>query len=147
MNISEQPTEQILVRAQTNSEWDNCDYAVIECNVKWAEEIRERLLSSRLYLDNDRFHHSVDFHVSNDIMDDLLQHNQDWAFVEDDDNDYGFPVPESVLIDISLILYSDGSGRYIATGKFTGEKYTTEFLPLGSIAESILSQSNRMTGV
>ena len=41
MNISKTPTTHLLVRAYTNSEWDNCDFALISLTEQWLEKVKK----------------------------------------------------------------------------------------------------------
>ena len=43
MKISDKPTEHILVKAHSNSEWDSCEFAIITISEKWKEEQLKRL--------------------------------------------------------------------------------------------------------
>lgn len=43
MKVSDKPTGRILVRANSNSEWDSCEFAIVSISEKWKEEQLQRL--------------------------------------------------------------------------------------------------------
>jgi hypothetical protein len=145
MKISEQPTSHILVRAHCDSEWDCCDFAIIDCGKGWAEEIAQRLDTARHLHENPGFFStryldcSASFYSStDDETDDELPKDKDWAFVElEEGEEETFDEPESYLDMYTLTLYQDGSGRYMASGKYTNEDFYTENLPFAEIIASM----------
>ncbi len=146
MKISERPTTHILIEAYTGSEWDCCDYAIIDCGGCWAESIRQRLAAVQHLRDTDTylkslfFDSSVSFHQSNGYLhkDELLAENQAWTFVELDDGELNkLGVPETYLDTPIFEIYKDGSARFLACGKHTGEDFITEDLPLPELIESL----------
>ena len=148
MKISQQPTNTILVRAYCQSEWDNCDFAIIACGEGWREQIQKRLEAARQFNDDDdliSFRYSdcdAEFYVSTDEdIDGLLseaEHGGKWAFVElEEGEEDGFRTPESRLDCQMLNLRKDGTGTYVAYGKHTGEEYYTESIPFVKILENI----------
>lgn len=144
MKISQQPTNHILVKAYCQSEWDNCDFAIIACYGGWKERMQKRIDVARLF-DNDddlfSFRYSdynAGFYVSKDGQpEDLLseiENGAGWVFVElEQGEEDEFQTPESRLDCHMLNLYIDGTGAYTAYGKHTGEEYYTESLPFAEI--------------
>lgn len=148
MKISEQPTNHILVRASTNSNWSDCDYAVVTCGEGWAEVIGKRLEAAQAHYDDKNFicvsyyDDNASFHIADERMDNVLSDDKPWAFVElteGEKND--FPVPASSLDCHALDILPNGAGRYIANGEETGEEYYTEELPLPEIVNKIKSST------
>ncbi len=43
MKLSDTHTAQILVKAFTNSEWDYCEFTIIDLSEEWKNEQKERL--------------------------------------------------------------------------------------------------------
>ena len=43
MKLSDKTTAHILVKANTNSEWDNCEFAIIHLSEEWKKEQVKRL--------------------------------------------------------------------------------------------------------
>jgi len=43
MHYSDSPTDYIFARAETNSEFDTCDYIIIHVNGLWKQRMLERL--------------------------------------------------------------------------------------------------------
>lgn len=143
MKISEKPTEHILLKAGTASEWDCCDFAIIDCSGwkertgKWLDaaqrfEAPNELISLRFY-DN-----CADFYVSKEDEAEILPAGQEWAFVQmEEGEEESFDRPETRLEAASLVLYRDGSGLYKAYGKYTNEEFYTQMIPLSKILEQM----------
>ncbi len=143
MKISQQPTDHILVKAGTDSEWDSCDFAIISCGKDWAERMGKRVDAVRHFPDDGSFFSSrwfdgsASFYVAQEQdMNGMLP--KGWAFVElEEGEEEEFNTPESRLDFHTLVLWKDGSGRYAADGKHTCEEFYTEDLPLATIIESM----------
>ena len=147
MNISDKPTNRILVRARTDSEWDSCDFAIISLSEGWRETQLERLEAIKpfenapSFLSMHFFDGAADFYQSGDDglpdIDELLGDNE-WAFVEltweEQDN---LTPPESTLDCYKMVLYKDGDARYTAYGKHTNEEFWSADLPLREILEQL----------
>lgn len=143
MKLSDVPTNRILLKAGTVSEWDCCDFAIIDCSGwkqrtgKWLEaarrfEAREGLISFRFY-DN-----CVDFYTSQQDEEAILPEGKQWAFVHlEEGEEESFGRPETRMEAASLVLYPDGSGFYKAYGKYTNEEFYTEEIPIGKILEQM----------
>ena len=43
MKTSTKPTEYLLIKAMTNSEWDDCNFAIININKDWKQNQKKRL--------------------------------------------------------------------------------------------------------
>lgn len=152
MKISQEPTDHILVRANCQSERDNCDFAIITCGESWKELMRKRLEAAVSFFTDYDFNHfsyrddSAEFYASNDgEIEKLLAETggKQWAFVTfDDGEEESFRTPESRLECYSLNLYRDGSGLFKACGKHTGDEFYTADLPLTQIAATMMTGSN-----
>ena len=149
MKISQQPTNHILVKAHCQSEWDNCDFAIIACGEGWREQMRKRLEAARQFNDEDgsliSFRYSdcsAEFCVSTDEdIDGLLSETElgnECAFVKlEEGEEEAFERPESRLDCRMLNLYKDGTGTYVAYGKHTGEEFYTDCISFVKILESL----------
>ena len=132
MNISDKPTNRILVRARTDSEWDSCDFAIITLSEGWRKTQLERLkaiapfANDHAFLSLHFFDGAADFYQSGDDglpnIDELLGDNE-WAFVEltQEEHDNLIP-PESALDCYEIVLYKDGDAKYTAYGQSTSEE-------------------------
>ena len=147
MQLSDKPTSHILVRANTNSEWDSCDFAIITLSEDWQKTQIERLeaitpfANDHSFLSLHFFDGAADFYQPGDDglpnIDELLGDNE-WAFVEltQEEQDDLTP-PESALDCYEMVLYKDGNAKYTAYGKYTSEEFWTTELPLGKILEQL----------
>lgn len=143
MKISDVSANRILLKAGTVSEWDCCDFAVINCD-GWKERIDkwlgvaasfeapEELISLRFY-DN-----CVDFYTSREDETGILPEGQEWAFIQlEEGEEDTFDRPETYLEAASLVLYPSGSGFYKAYGKYTNEEFYTAEISLTQILEQM----------
>ncbi|HCO68752.1 MAG TPA: hypothetical protein DIT04_13485 [Dysgonomonas sp.] len=145
MKISSIPTKHILVKANCQSEWDNCDFALITCDDYWKKEFKKKLEAIGSFHAPDSFLSfkfldcSVEFYQSTEEETETLPEGKDWEFVnlEDGEEDL-FAKPENQLDSGLLILYKNGSGFYQTYGKYSGEEYYTYEIPFKVIFEGIL---------
>ena len=47
MKLSDKPTEYLLIRALTNSDWDECDFAIINITDEWKQTQKKRLETAK----------------------------------------------------------------------------------------------------
>lgn len=146
MKISDKPTAQILIKANTSSEWDCCEFAVIYLSEKWKKLQTERLEAVKPFSDNDSFSSinfydsSVNFFQAGDDedpdMEELLG-DKDWTFVEldDDEETDRLTSPENRLECYKLVIYRDGNARYEAHSKYTDEEFWTSEFSLQQLTE------------
>lgn len=140
MKISQKPTNHILVRADTSSESDQCDFALIACSDRWEKSIVNRLVAAESFESPGGFisfryrDNTPDFYVSPNAEADLLPEGTDWAFVTlEESEEESFARPNSDLEAASLILYCGETGYYQTCGKHNGEEFYTADLPLADI--------------
>lgn len=147
MQLSDKPTDHILVKARTDSEWDSCDFAIISISEGWRKTQLERLeaikpfANDRSFLSLHFFDGAADFYQSgSDGLPDIgeLLGDNEWAFVElpqKEQND--LTPPESSLDCYKMVLYKNGDAKYTAYGKHTDEEFWTADLPLRKILDKL----------
>lgn len=143
MKFSEKPTDNILVTANCNSEWDNCDFAIISGGKAWTEWLQARLEVTRKIQEYDDFcclkffDFNVKFYISNEgDQEEILEKikEKSWAFIElEDGEEEKFSVPENRLDCHTISLFTNCSGKYIAYGKHTGEEFYTDSIPFTDV--------------
>ncbi|MFV0390340.1 MAG: hypothetical protein ACK5KP_00375 [Paludibacteraceae bacterium] len=128
-------TDFVLVKAYTNSDWDECQFALIHCTTEWRERMKQRLQSVQPFAEDYNFcslnyyDTAVDFYRTDeneqpDIH--ALLDEKDWTFVElDEDEQDKLSLPESTLDTYRLRLYRGGTAIYTAYGKHSGEEFCT----------------------
>lgn len=147
MKVSDKPTGHILVRAHSNSEWDSCEFAIVSISEKWKEEQLKRLEFIKPFVEDYVFQslsfydYSVDFYQTGEYglpdLDELLA-GKDWTFIElNEEEPDNLTPPESSLDCYRLAIYRDGDAQYKAYGKYTGEEFWTENLPLKQLTSII----------
>lgn len=148
MKLSDQPTEYILIKARTNSEWDCCEFALINLSEGWKRQQAKRLEAVKPFKDDYSFQSmrfyktSVDFYQSGDDgnpdIEELLS-GKDWAFVEiDEDEQDKLTSPESSLDCYTLEIYREGNAKFKAYGKYTDEEFWTNKFPLQQLTEGAI---------
>lgn len=143
MKRSDKPTAHILIRANTDSKWDNCEFAIISLSEPWRKQQKERLelvkiLKKDLYFSSMNFYEeSVEFYACaiDDNITELLQ-NKEWSFVElDNKQRETFALPENSLNCYRITLQANGTAYYTTYGKYTDEKFWTADFLLTSLIE------------
>lgn len=139
MKISDKPTVHILIKADTNSEWDCCEFAVIRLSDEWRKLQAKRLEAVKPFAEacsfqSIRFYDgAVEFYQPGDEdpnMEELLV-DREWIFVELEDDELGkLTSPENSLDFYKIVIYRDGNARYEAFGKHTNEDFYTNEFPL-----------------
>lgn len=138
MKTTSQPTDYILIKAQTNSDWDECHFAIILCSQEWKEQTRQRLKTVQHieteigFVSLNYYDTAVDFYRADEKTQTEINQNlgvKDWAFIELDENEQEtFLVPENRLDTFRLSLYRYGTAMFSASGKHSGEEFwTSEF--------------------
>ncbi|WP_353151549.1 hypothetical protein [Chryseobacterium sp.] len=140
MKKSDKPTNYLLLKAGTNSEWDNCNFAIVQINEEWRNEKRQQLHNVKPFIKDYNFMSlnvydtAVNFFVSKDGNNPDLEKwlsDKQMVFVEFNDEElHNLSVPENTLKYFTLKIYSTGTAIYKAYGKHTGEEFYTEEFPL-----------------
>ena len=147
MKLSDKPTAYVLLKAGTNSEWDNCNFAIVHITEDWKKEQQKRLemvkpfaedyfLQSLNYYDT-----AVDFYtVDEDDNPDLYKwlESKPMAYVDIDKEELQtLSVPENSLDCYRLVLYKTGTAMYKAYGKHTSEEFWSEEFPLSQLITEV----------
>lgn len=148
MKKSHKPTEHILVRAYTDSEWDSCDFAIITISQRWKEQQAKRLKMLESIKDDDYFlsvsyrDTFVDFYKTTQLklseeptpnLESLLG-DADWTFVElEQEEQEQFSVPQSTLSCYKIVFERLDFFFYIAYDKHTSEEFWTTEIDLKEI--------------
>ena len=138
MKISINPTEHLLLKAMTDSEWDDCEFAIIHITEEWKVTQKKRLKAIEFFEDDYdlKWFNYADtdiefFKLSQDnfpqIEEWLSKKNQFFIELEDDDLKK-LSQPENRLNCYQMQVYKSGNAIYNAFGKHTNEEfYTQEF--------------------
>ena len=96
MKLSDKTTAHILVKANTNSEWDNCEFAIIHLSEEWKKEQVKRLAlvkpleGNHYFCSMNYYDTAVDFYRTgeddNPNIEELLN-GEEWVFVELDEQE------------------------------------------------------------
>jgi hypothetical protein len=145
MKLSDTNTNYLLIKASTDSEWDDSQFAVVHITDAWKSIMRTRLDQiHRFRHDNDFsslswWDYSASFYRSTGNEDDdqaiaEFLESENWSFVFLDEGETAkFTRPENRLVGYKFCLYKDGTAAYNAFGKHTDERFGTEDFPLSAI--------------
>jgi len=139
MKIVFQPTEHLLIKAKTTSQWDSCDFAIVEVSKVWQSLIRSRLKMLEGFTNDESFFSLVywdeplGYFVHRPEEEDELRtflnndDELDCVFVsfEEDDRDK-FMIPQNRLDAHQLLITGKGQIVYRAYGKYSGEEFFTQ---------------------
>lgn len=147
MQLSDKPTNYILVKATTESEWDSCDFAILSLSDNWRKTQLERLeaiqpfANDLSFLSMQFFDGTADFYrFGSDGFPDIneLLKGKEWAFVESTQEEQrALTPPKSYLTRYKMVLYSNGIAYYIAYDKYTDEEFLTSELRIREILEKL----------
>ncbi|MDV3805252.1 hypothetical protein CMU35_08855 [Elizabethkingia anophelis] len=136
MKISDKATGHILVKANTNSEWDYCEFAIIHLSEEWKKEQAKRLalvtpLKGNYHFQSMNFYDTaVDFYrTGEDDQPDIekILGDKECVFVELDEGEQKkFAIPENRLDCHRLVISANGTAYYSAYGKHTSEEFWSE---------------------
>ncbi|TKC59190.1 hypothetical protein FBD94_16800 [Pedobacter hiemivivus] len=138
MKKSTKPTEHVLIKAYTKSDWAGVEFAIIQVTASWKALIKSRLKAiSQFKADRDFNCHSfwdasISYYNSTDkgaLVKAILSPDEDWAYVTSfHSEDRTFKDPINRLEAKQLLITKDGIARYKAYCKYTGiEIWTEEF--------------------
>lgn len=147
MKLSNKPTAHILVKANSTSEWDYCEFAIIHLSEEWKTAQKQRLewvapLHGKPSFCSMNFYDTaVDFYGvgDNDLFDtgELLA-GKEWVFVElDNEEQQTFTPTENRLNCYRLVVRPNGTAYYTAYGKHTGEEFWTEEFSLTQLTRQL----------
>ena len=133
MKRSKTVTNYVLIKAETNSEWDCCGFAIINLSDTWRNAMQRRLIKIELFQQDDSFSHhaywdvSVNFYQDGINVEGLLSNEENWVFVTVKKKELErLTTPENKLDAHQLILTKYGGAYFKAYGKHTGEEFWTE---------------------
>lgn len=133
-----------MIKAGVSSEWDSCDFVLVQMTPGYIKTLKERSLAAKLIPYNaDMFSliywdspdgwylHSLDDWAESIAEDsvhrtDILQ-ELSWSFVEfeEDGERDSFSQPEQRIDCCKMEVFKDGTARFTAVGKNTGEDFWT----------------------
>ena len=153
MQISDIPIAHILVRANTSSNFNSCDCAIITISEQWKQDQLRRFAVAKSLADDSHFQSisfhdcSVDFyHTTLHCLPDIdeLLGEKSWAFVEvssdeelDEDELSEEEMTNSKLDDYTLMIGSDGKLKYTAYNDDTDDKFWTKEFSLQELLEKL----------
>lgn len=145
MKVSIKPTEYLLVKAMTDSEGDNCNFAVIHITEDWKRIQKKRLeVVEKVENDNDlKWLNYADTNIEffkfseenyPEVEEWLLDRSKIFIELEKDDLKKLFQ-PDNNLHCYQMQVFKNGNAIYNAFGKHTNEEFWTEEFTLTSLIQ------------
>ena len=145
MKTSTKPTEYLLIKAMTNSEWDDCDFAIIHITDDWKQTQKKRLEAVKP-LENDYDLKWLNYTDTNieffKFSEEHYPEIQKWLsersriFIELETDDLKRLLqPENSLNCYQMQVYKNGNAIYNAFGKHTSEEFWTEEFSLWELCQ------------
>ena len=145
MKKSSKQTEYLLIKAMTNSEWDNGYFAIIHITGEWKQTQKKRLEAVKP-LENDydlKWLNYADtnvefFRFSEEPRPEIEEwlSEKDSVFIELEKEDLKKLLqPENNLNCYQMQVYKNGNAIYNAFGKHTGEEFWTKEFSLWELTK------------
>lgn len=128
----------IIIKATAFSDWDNCEFAILELTREWLDLLRTRHNLLPLFKDDSSFFHlsfwdapvgfySLPGEADRELLEEVTDSDNQWAFVELDEKELEtFTEPESILDGHQMHVYADGSARFKAIGEYSNVEFSTD---------------------
>lgn len=146
MKRSNQPTAYILIKANTQAEYDMINYAIIHIDTKWQTLIRKRLNCIEQFCEDSAFRcfsywdAPVGYYYITDQQiyeQDLMPLHEDQVFVTLDPDELDLlELPENRLEAQQLLITRGGIAHFSAYASGSGEEYWTEKFNLNRLIKS-----------
>jgi hypothetical protein len=145
MKTSLKQTEYLLIKAMTNSEWDNGDFGIIHITEEWKQTQKKRLETVKM-VENDcdlRWLNYADTNVEFFKFSEVhYPQVEEWlseknsVFIElETDELKKLLQPENNLNCYQMQVYKNGNAIYNAFGKHTGEEFWTKEFSLWELTK------------
>ena len=145
MKTSPKPTEYLLINAMTNSEWDDCSFAIINIKEEWKQCQKKRLEAVKM-VENDYDFKWLNYADTNveffKFSEEKYPDVEKWLseksriFIELEKEDFkNFTLPENNLQCYQMQVYKNGNAIYNAFGKHTSEEFWTEEFSLYQLTQ------------
>lgn len=135
MKKSNQPTDTILIKTFSSDEYTSCDFAVIKLSEEWKEKMKARFEMAKEILKDNDLSHLVYWGSVCDFFDDkenetpadaIIGDEEDWCFVELDENEYdSLQAPAMDLDFYHTVIDRYGNISFKVTGKHCSTEYST----------------------
>ena len=145
MKVSLKPTEYLLIKAMTNSEWDDCGFAIIHITDEWKKTQTKRLEAIKA-VENDYDLKWLNYADTNieffKFSEEHYPQVEEWLsessriFIELETDDLKRLLqPENQLNCYQMQVYKNGNAIYNAFGKHTNEEFWTEEFSLWELTQ------------
>jgi hypothetical protein len=144
MKLTDKPTDWIIIKASTNSEWDNVDFALFSLTEPWISWVKKYVDAAMDQGKGDYGFYNISLWCAPDgwyrnhlkdsdeelIEEDVLE-SIEWSYIDLEGQELDeIDVPENKIRTDILKIKRDGGASFVAHGEYTGEEFYTEDFPL-----------------
>ncbi|SDJ49493.1 hypothetical protein SAMN04487898_10382 [Pedobacter sp. ok626] len=143
MKRSRKPTEHVLIKANSSSDSDRVEFAIIYATASWKALIKSRLEAIGKFKADENFSchsfwdASLSYYKTADhgaLMKEILSSHEDWAYVTlSPEEERTFQHPENQQEAHQLLITANGIAHFKAYAKHTFEVYWTEEFNLNKL--------------
>lgn len=138
MKRSKTPTNYIAVKASTKSDWDQCDFAIVNLTPEWLAAMQSRLENVKHFRGDVTFYSVVywdapdGYYVAtNEELRKLFKDGSSWEYVTLEEGELeNMEEPESRLDTDMMFVNAAGQIYFMCYGKHTGEEYSTDCIDM-----------------
>lgn len=152
MEKSVNPSNHILIKSWTTSDWDQVDFALVELSESFREVLAQRLATAQLFTSDNSFHNlsywdSPVGYYCNSLnrlhSDDVIPEGEDWTYITlSPEEEEALPKPENQLEGHQMIVTKRGYAYFKALSKHSSEEYLTESFSINELLKNHVSKSN-----
>ncbi|WP_293906061.1 hypothetical protein [Sphingobacterium sp. UBA5670] len=146
MNLSHIPTDYIIVRAQTNSDWDNCSFAIITISLEWRKEQAKRIRFFKAFENCNTFYAAQFFNAEIQFFDadyglseivEGFEQQMGWCFLEATQNEIAhLHTPQSTIGTSCICIDAFGNGTYKGWADYSSEEFFTDQFSIEEILKA-----------
>jgi hypothetical protein len=149
MKISKKPTNYILIKAQTASEWDSCNAAILEIGRGTKATLRKyfnavKTLGEFQDFYNASFWFGVDYVNIDEPSKEIEKafENKGWCYVSFTEGEYeeiidgkldSISLPEQKIDAQMVKIHAEGGFNFSGSGKHTAEEFWTDSINIDSL--------------
>lgn len=152
MKRSKLPTEYIAIKADTKSDWDQCNLAILNITPEWLKIIDDRIKLLDAVKKDLSFYSMVYwdapdgyFVLPKQELEEIFEQRNSWEYITLKDGELDvLSIPESQLDTDMMFMNVAGQVHFMCYGKHTGEEYSTECIDMKAVLNHYTNIFNRL---
>ncbi len=143
MKKTDKPTGYILVKATTNSEFDDCDFIIVHITEAWKTTMLQRLQLLAPFKKDNSFSHlaysenPVGFYTYPEGMQNLLVKKEYWCFINITEEELeALPALDNDLCGYTVNIDSRGWAMYKTYAEQTNDEFYSDDFNIAAVIEA-----------